>query len=190
MIEHLNKHKGLYSTLAILAAFSGLLFWYPPDVVVASIGVENSYVVVFLIAALGGLSSLTSGVFYASVATFSSGGAIPWLLGIVGGIGIAIGDSIIFGLLYYGSMDVHVSQKWQNHIDQARLYIDRYPSWVVYAVLFIILGVSPLPNDIVMLALVALGFSYKKIAPILVLAGISITTITAYLGQSISGYIF
>jgi len=42
----------------------------------------------------------------------------------------------------------------------------------------------------VMFALVVLGFEYRKIAPILVLAGISITTITALLGQSISDYLF
>jgi len=190
MCHHLKKYKTLYTSLVILAVFSALLYQYPPDNVVATIGVENSYLAVFLIAALGGLSSLTSGVFYAAVATFSSGGAIPWLLGIVGGIGIALGDSLIFGLFYYGAKDVDVSDQWQQRIDKTRSAIEHYPSWATYILLFLILGVSPVPNDIVMLALVALGFSYIKIAPILFLAGISITTITAYLGQSFFSYIF
>jgi len=61
---------------------------------------------------------------------------------------------------------------------------------VVYATLFLILGISPTPNDIIMFLLVALGFRYLKVAPVIVAAGITITTITALLGQSLTSYIF
>lgn len=188
MVTHFKQYAGLYASALTLLGLSVLLYYYPPDVIVDSIGVENSYLMVFLIAAIGGLSSVTSGVFYAAVATFTSGGAIPWLLGIIGGIGISIGDSIIFGLISYGFKDVE--GQWRERIKKIRTYVDRYPSYVVYTVLFLVLGVSPLPNDIVMFALVMLGFRYLTIAPILLLAGITITTITAYLGQSLTSYLF
>lgn len=188
MLLHLKKYQALYSVFFILIAVSTVLYYYPPDQVVEYIGVENSYLATFLIAAFGGLSSVTSGVFYAAVATFSSGGASPWLLGLIGGIGIAIGDSIIFGLFTYGVKGL--SDVWEDRVEQIRTHIERYPDYAVYVGLFLILGVSPLPNDIVMFALVVLGFKYVKIAPILVLAGISVTTITALLGESLSSYIF
>ena len=57
---------------------------------------------VFLIAALGGLNSVTGGVLYTSIATFAAGGASPWLLGLVAGVGITIGDIIMFTLLRTG----------------------------------------------------------------------------------------
>jgi len=187
MFSHFKKYQTLYAALAVLAGLAGLLYQFPPDTIVDYIGVENSYLATFLIAAIGGLSSITSSVFYAAVATFSSGGANPWLLGLIGGIGIAIGDSFIFGLFSYGFKDV--GKQWQDRIERYRSYIDAYPRYVVYGGLFVILGLSPIPNDIVMFALVALGFQYVKIAPILILAGISVTTITAFLGESIGSYI-
>lgn len=187
MKQHLHKFHTLYITIAVLVAASVFLYNYPPGTIVDYIGIENSYITVFLIAVIGGLSSITSGVYYAAVATFASGGANPWLLGLTGGIGIAIGDSIIFGLFAFGLRSI--SQTWQSRIETVSTYIDHQPRWLVYVVLFLILGVSPLPNDIVMLALVLLQFKYLKIAPVLVAAGISITIITAFLGESLFSYI-
>jgi len=188
MITHLKQYKTVYGALLVLVGVSILLYNYPPDTIVSWVGVENSYLATFMIAAIGGLSSITSSVFYAAVATFSSGGANPWLLGLIGGIGIALGDSIIFGLFSYGLKDV--TPKWEDRIEAVRQYIDDYPRSVVYLGLFLVLGLSPIPNDIVMFALVLLGFQYLKIAPILIVAGISVTTITALLGQSVTEYLF
>jgi len=188
MFKHLKKYKATYTTLVILIGVILFLYQYPPDTVVEMIGVKNSYLATFMIATLGGLNSLTSSVFYAAVATFSAGGANPWLLGLVGGIGISIGDSIIFGLFKYGLQDI--TGTWKQRIDRVREYLDRYPRWTLYVVLFFVLGISPLPNDITMFALVTLGFQYRNIAPLLVLAGITITTITAHLGQSVTSYFF
>jgi len=187
-MQHLKNYKTLYLVLAVLAGVALVLYQYPPNTIVDYIGVENSYLAVFLIAAIGGLSSITSSVFYAAVATFSAGGANPWLLGLIGGIGIAIGDSIVFGLFYYGVQDV--TRSWRDRVEKARSKINTYPRWAIYLGLFVILGVSPFPNDIVMFALVLLGFQFIKVAPILILSGITITTITAFLGQSVTTYLF
>ena len=187
-MHHLKQFRSLYATTLILMALAVGLYYYPPNTIVDHIGVENSYLTVFSIAAFGGLSSLTSGIFYAAVVTFSSGGANPWLLGVVGGIGISIGDSIIFGLFSYGLQNVRRS--WKDKVERIRSYVDYYPNRIVYTTLFLILGFSPLPNDIVMFALVTLGFQYLKIAPILVLSGITITTVTALLGESFTSYFF
>lgn len=187
-MHHLKKFKTLYAALLLLAGVILFLYHFPPDQIVAFIGVENSYLATFLIASIGGLTSVFSGVFYAAVATFSSGGANPWLLGLAGGVGIAIGDSLIFALLYYGVQDI--PERWKQRVETVRRRIDQYPAWMIYGGLLLILGFSPVPNDIVMFALVMLGFRYLKIAPILIISGITITTITALLGQSLSAYFF
>ena len=188
MIAHIKQYGSLYSVLVTLLAVSVLLYQYPPDKIVEWIGVENSYLAAFIIAASGGLSSFTSSIFYASVATFSAGGANPWLLGLTGGLGIALGDSLIFALFRFGFKDI--KGQWRARLEDIRERIERYPRPVVYAVLLLILGVTPMPNDIVMFLLVALGFRYLKVAPIIILAGITITTITALIGQSVTGYFF
>jgi hypothetical protein len=188
MLDHLKRHKSLYGILVIFFITALILYNFPPDKIVKYIGIENSYLATFLIVAIGGLSSVTSGAFYAAVATFSAGGAIPWLLGLVGGVGIAIGDSIIFWLISYGVKDIRTS--WKNKVEKIRSYVDRSPNYVVYGGLFIILGLTPIPNDLVLFALVVLGFEYFKILPILLVSGITITTIVAYLGKSLTDFFF
>lgn len=187
-MTHLKKYKALYISLVVLLSVGALLYRYPPDMIIEYIGINNSYLATFIIASTGGLNSLTSSIFYAAVATFSSGGANPWLLGLVGGIGITIGDSIIYGLFVYGIKDIKAS--WKEKAERLRMRIEKYPTWFVYIALFLLLGVTPMPNDIVMLALVLMGFSFIKVAPVILLAGISITTLTAFLGQSLASYIF
>ena len=186
--QNIKKYKTVYIALLTLSIIIIIFHYYPPDKIVDYVGVENSYLTTFLIAATGGLNSITSGFFYAAVATFSSGGANPWLLGLAGGLGIAIGHSIIFGLFLYGVKDV--KKGWKTKIQKMYSYIEKYPSWIIYLLVFLILGFSPLPNDIVLFALVILGFTYVEILPILILAGITITTITALLGQSITPLTF
>lgn len=188
MLQNLKQHTALYTALFVLVAVAVFLYHYPPDTITQYIGIENSYLATFLIAAIGGINSITSSVYYAAVATFSSGGANPWLLGIAGGIGIAIGDSIIFGLFSYGVKDIKAS--WKNQAERLHARLEKYPSWLTYVGIFIILGMTPVPNDIIMLALVLMGFSFIKVLPIILLAGFSITTLTALLGQSFSSFLF
>ena len=187
MLDHLKQYQTIYLVIGTLIGLAALLYQFPPNTVVEYIGVENSYLTVFLIAAIGGLSSITSSVFYAAVATFSAGGASPWLLGLCGGIGIAFGDSVIFGLFSYGLKNIKAN--WTARIKRFDRRIEDYPRPLVYLGLFLILGLTPIPNDIIMFALVVLGFEYKKIAPVLILAGISVTTITAFLGDSAISFI-
>lgn len=169
-------------TVFVLAALAVLLYYVSPETIVTWIGVENTYLTVFLIAALGGLSSVTSGVLYASLATFAAAGALPWLLGLIGGVGIAIGDSLIFLLLRYGYRSV--SDQWRERVAKWRTIIDRLPRSVQYLLGYVVLGFSPMPNDIVLLLLVILSYQYRYVAPLLLLSGVTIATLTAYLGDA------
>lgn len=172
---------GFGSVIAILIGLNVLFLYYSPEQIVNWIGVQNSYLVVFLIAALGGLNSFTSGVLYASIATFAAGGSIPWLIGVAGGLGIAVGDTVIYFLVRYGRQ--HIPEKTENWLERNRKYIDRLPRWVQYLVIYIYLGFTPLPNDILMFALAMFDFKFKKILPLIILGGITIATIVAYAGN-------
>jgi hypothetical protein len=185
-----SKHfyVGLLIVLAIIAGLNVVFFYISPQDIVDSIGVENTYLTIFAIAAIGGLSSFTSAALYSAIATFAAGGAIPWLLGLIGGVGIAIGDMIVFSLLKYGFTSVDLEKNY--YIEKAQSYVDTTPTWLHYIVFYLILGFTPIPNDIVLAGLVVLGFTLRTLAPILVLSGITVATITAYAGQSIIDYFF
>ena len=80
--------------LALLTVWVTLLFWFGPSATVDYLGAENTYLIIFLLAISGGLSSLTAGPFYATLGTFAAGGADPILLGVVAGASITVGDSL------------------------------------------------------------------------------------------------
>jgi hypothetical protein len=187
-IKEIIIPNSLIAIVVIFLLFNLLFLYYSPDQIIDFIGVGNSYLTVFIIASIGGLSSFTSAILFGAIATFASGGATPWLLGLSAGIGIFIGDSLIFGLLSYGLKDV--SKKWRVRIESYKKRIKKMPDWLVYLLLLLILALTPIPNDIVLVALVLLNFQYLKIMPILFVSSISIATITAYLGESLFSYFF
>lgn len=181
--EIFSKHwMSIVSIFALLLAINVLFYYTSPKTLVDYIGVENSYLVTFLVAAIGGLNTFTSGVLYTTIATFAAGGSIPWLVGIAGGLGIAIGDSIIFHLVKYGRKSI--SENWKKWIEQKKDFIDAYPSWVLYLAIYLYLGFSPLPNDLLMFTVAMLGFSFMRLLPVIILGGITIGVITAYVGSS------
>lgn len=170
----------LGAVLAFLLLFNLVFIVYSPEKMVELIGVQNSYVAVFLIAAFGGLNTFTSGVLYASIATFAAGGASPWLLGVAGGAGIAIGDVIMFTLFRTGVRSV--SGVWRERVLWVREKVLRLPQWLQYVVVYLYLGFSPLPNDVLMFLLATVGYAYRVLVPLLLLGGITIATVTALLG--------
>jgi len=168
--------------ILVVGIINVLFIWISPQEIVEKIGVENSYLITFLVASFGGLSSVTSPILYTLIATFAAGGSVPWLLGITGGIGIAIGDALIFVLARFGYRS---TQKIHKH--EAEKYIhfqEKIPLWLQFVLLYMILGFTPIPNDIVMILLVLLGYKLKSLIPLLLISGITIATITAYSGEA------
>lgn len=89
-----------------------------PDSIVAKIGVGNSYLILFLISAIGGVSSISASSYYLAVTVFASGGLSPVFLGLVGGVGVTIGDSLFF---YLGKKGQEISSKKKFMKKQANL---------------------------------------------------------------------
>lgn len=173
--------------VVVFIVFLNVLFFYvSPDEVVALVGVENTYLVVFLIATLGGLNSITGGVLYASIATFAAGGASVFWLGIVGGIGITIGDLIMFTLLRTGVKalkdETSTIQQWVSWL---RDKLRTVPDAVEYFLMYLILGFTPMPNDIMMLFMASAGYRYRVVVPLLLASDITIALVVAYFGEGL-----
>lgn len=180
--KFLWRYRGLLLAVGLLLAFNLVFFFVSPEEIVSYVGVENTYLTLFLIASIGGVNTFTSGVLYASIATFAAGGATPWLLGIAGGLGIAVGDTIMFHLFKYGSASL--SEAAQAKFRRFRDTIEQWPTWLQYVAIYGYLGFSPFPNDILMFALAVLRFRFLTILPLIVLGGISVATAVAHLGES------
>lgn len=181
MIPKLTIYHILATIILFIVVINALFFFVTPQEVIAFVGTENMYAAIFITAAIGGLSSFTGVALFTAIAVFSAGGADPLLLGLVSGVGIFISDSIFFFLTKYGKKAL--PEEWGVYISKALHWVTKYPSWAVLCFVFLYLGFTPLPADILMATLALSGYSYRKIAPILFLSGITVATLVAYLGN-------
>lgn len=171
----------LAGIIAIILAINLLFFYVSPEEIVVGIGVRNSYLAVFLLAAIGGLSTLTGTVLFASLLTFAAGGSSPLWLGLSAGLGIFLSDSIFFYLASYGREAV--PSGWDKALDKLEQRVRRLPEWAVLLGTYVYLGLTPLPNDLLMLALVLGGYSYRRVLPVLILGSFTVALAVAYLGS-------
>ena len=164
-------------------AFVLILALITPQEIVDYVGVENTYLVSFLLAVFGGLSTVTGISFFASVATFSRGGASPVLLALFGGLGIFISDSIFFLIAQYG---VDILRKKVQPI--SLWFISRMENFSLGTIMvgvYIYIGFTPLPNDVLMIALAFVGMPFRRLAPVLMAGSITIVFLVAYFGEII-----
>lgn len=177
----IKRHSVLVSIVVFLIGVNVLYYFINPSELVEIIGVHNTYLVAFLIAAIGGLSTLTGAVLYTALGTFAAGGAQPFILGLAGGLGIFISDTIFFHLARLGRESV--PEKWEKWIGRITSFMKRFPKKAVLVFIFLYIGLSPLPNDILMIALVLGGYQYKEIWHVLLAGSITIAMIITHIGN-------
>ncbi|MGB3922115.1 MAG: hypothetical protein WBL19_02460 [Minisyncoccia bacterium] len=183
MLANIKKHHILAAAVLFIAVWAIALVFIPTEILVEKVGVHNTYLVAFLLAAIGGLSTITGASFFAAVATFASGGADPVLLGLLGGLGIFISDSIFFFLAHHGT-NILIGR--ESPFRQKMLwFIEKVPDWLLGIFVFAYVGLSPLPNDILMIALALAKVRYKRIVLALIAGSITIVLITATLGENL-----
>lgn len=181
MIPKSNIYYILIAIVIFIVAVNALFFFVSPQEIVSFIGTENAYGIVFITAAIGGLSSITGVALFTTLAMFSAGGADPFLLGLVGGVGIFISDTVFYFVAKYGHKAL--PEHWGAYVTKALQWIKRYPTWLVFIVVYLYIGFTPLPADVLMATIALAGFPYRKIAPVLLLGSITVAMLVSYVGN-------
>ena len=119
---------------------------------------------------------------FTSIATFAGGGANIFLLGLLGGLGIFISDSIFYFIARLGI--THVPKKWEASLKKMEEWMENFPDWAVLSIVYLYLSFTPFPTDLLMIALAASGYKYKKIVWVLFAGSLTIALFTAYLGET------
>ena len=148
-------------TIAFLILIISLLVMIEPETIVSTLGVNNSYLVLFIFAIFGGVSAFTSASFYATMVAFYQGNLNLFYLALVGAIGLAIGDSFFY---YIGLKGHELTRKtsYKKKIEYLQKKIDRIPPKLTSLFIFIYAGMTVFPKDILCLAFGLSRYSYIK----------------------------
>jgi hypothetical protein len=162
---------------SVLLIWITVLYFVGPSTIIEYIGVTNGYVFVFVLAALGGVSALSATSFFSTIIAFSMAGLDPYILGVLGGIGVTIGDSIYFYLGMNGKR--MAPERYIRWIDRFAEWSARAPGWVVPSIVYGYAAFTPFPNEIMTISMGLAGKRFKTIIGPLLLGNITITIIVA-----------
>lgn len=182
--RRLHAALALAALLAFLVAWTVLLRRIGAEGLVERIGIRNGYLLVFLIASAGGLSTFTSVALYTTVATLAAGGLHPLLLGLFAGTGLTIGDSLFFLVGLEGRRAS--SGRLLERLERMSAWFERRPEWALRLAIFAYAGLTPFPNDLMVMTVAASGVRYRLILPSLLAGNLVLATLTALVGEGFS----
>lgn len=177
MDEKQEKRRKQFFTIVGAITFLALLVIVDvPGYIVETIGEDHAYIAVFLIAALGGVSSFTAFTYFSTIIAFAAAGLNPWWLGILGGAGVTIGDSLFF---FFGQHSrIIISQRVEKAMAMVRKRLERFNQLSIPIFVFMYSAFTPFPNEFMTVSLGLTGVKYRWIGPPLLLGNIFITTAT------------
>ncbi|MBP2029112.1 membrane protein YqaA with SNARE-associated domain [Methanohalophilus levihalophilus] len=149
----------LFIALFLILIWSIILFYYSPAEIVESFGVHNIYLFVFLLAMIGGVSTFTSTTFYTVLITLALGDVNPILMALFASIGLTFGDLVFY---YLGSKGRQcIPGKYERTVFRLTTWMEKIDDRVTMLIIFLY-SLTPLPSDIIAIALAVAGFPFRK----------------------------
>jgi hypothetical protein len=189
-ITMIRKHKKdliIFSALVVfIFSLAALLYFVRPEQIVSKIGVNNAYLFALLVSFFAGFSALTSFSMVAVLLTLAAGGVNPIYLGLISGVGLAIGDIIMF----FASSEGRelVSENVARKLDKVHKFFARMPRTLVPVMTYIYIGLTPLPNDFLIIFLALIKYPVKRLYIPIILGDMTFTLMITLL--AVKGILF
>lgn len=176
------------STIFFRLLFVGMILgWtvflsnHSPEEIVNALGTRNGYLIAFVTAFLGGLSLFIVVPYYLAVGTLAAGGLNPFLLGIIAGTGVMLGDTTSYLVGYHGAAIFPDRIKYS--FDKFSMWIHSRPYWLISLILFLYGSFIPFPNDVLTVSLGLAQYPYIRMILPLGLGNIMFNTAVAFLAS-------
>jgi hypothetical protein len=162
-----------------IIGFFALYVFYSPKTLILYLGVRNSFVILFFVSIVGAFTSMTKFSAYPMIVALVAGNMNYVYVGIVAGVGLAAGD-ILFFLFGYSAREL-TTHKWKDKLRNIVARLQRINDWLVQGLIFIYVGASPLPNNLLSGALAFTGYPFKKVVAPLVLGDLTFCMLVSWL---------
>lgn len=146
---------------------------------IAYVGSENAYLLMFMLGTIGGLTTFTGMPYHMVLISFAAGGLNPIFLGLSTALGVMLGDSTMFFL------SKKVAPALPEHVlhitERIGAFFSAHPQLLAPA-LFLYGAFTPFSNDWVVGSLSVSGYSFRRIMIPLTLGNIVFNIGIAYAG--------
>ncbi len=159
----MNKTKKtilLVFTLGIMLVTIGLIIYLGPEAIIEKLGIENSYLFIFLFSILDGVSFLTAASFFSILVLMSA--QLPILpLIIISAFGLTIGDTLYY-TLGKNIKELGEESKYAQPVKKLKDWMNKFhPRWR-FLFIFLYTSISPFPKDILCLTLGLTDYNFAK----------------------------
>lgn len=150
--------------IILLLSFSALFYYITPEGIISFIGVENAYILMFILSLIGGLSTFSGVPYHIVLVALALGGVNPFFLGLVTAFGVMLGDSTSYYIGYEGR--ALMSSRMQTVLDKLSHIKEKYPK--LLPVVFLLYGsLLPFSNDVIVIPMGFIRYPFwRVIAPL------------------------
>jgi hypothetical protein len=160
--------------------FTSIWLFTSPEEILNTIGIKNGYILAFVVSFFAGFSAFTAVSFYSVLIAFITGGLNPYLLVLITGTSLALGDMFLF---YFGlkGRDM-ISGKVDRAISKMAKYFTHHKrEKLIPLFAYLYISFIPLPNDWLLIFLASIRFPQKKMNIIIILGDYTHVTFLTFL---------
>jgi membrane protein YqaA with SNARE-associated domain len=172
------------SIVVFIVVWSLVVYFVGAERIIDYIGVENSYIVVFFIALIGGATSLGGVTYVSAILTTVAGGAEPLYIGLAAGAGTCLGDSLYYLVSYYGS-HAFATGTIDKHLDRVQDWADQRPWYTRWLTIYGLLGFTPMPNDLLTVSLGLIKQPKRLVLTAIAAGTFTLALLLAYFGSAL-----
>ncbi|MBP9759983.1 MAG: VTT domain-containing protein [Candidatus Pacebacteria bacterium] len=180
--------RRLVPVVGVLLFLSVSISFYvlSPDKILGALGVENAYLLMFLLAFLGGLSTFSGVPYHIVLIALAGSGLNPWLLGVLAACGVTAGDSTSYLLGRRGSE--LLSSRMRAMLGRLASLEERSPR-LVSVVIFLYGALMPFSNDLLVIPAGMLGYPFLRVMTLLGVGNILFNVGLALLAVQAGGFL-
>lgn len=163
-----------------LVTILAVCIFISPEEMIENIGVRNGYLIALVVSFFAGFSAFTAVSYYTVLISFLSGGLNPYLLAVITGISLSLGDIFLFYVgrkgrdLLYGKAERAVNR-------MARFFAKHRLEKYIPLAGYIYISFIPLPNDWLLLFLASIRYPYRRMNLIIALGDLTHAALITFL---------
>ena len=146
--------------IVFFVTFSLIFYYSSPESIIGLVGVENAYILIFILALIGGLTTFSGVPYHLVLVALATGGLNPLVLGGVTALGVMLGDSTSYYIGYQGRL--LIPPRLQSTLQKLSSVQQKYPR--LLPVFFLFYGSClPFSNDVITIPMGFLHYPFWRV---------------------------